>query len=247
MPMSFPRTPSHKVFTAPCTTRHGVPHTVQTTASTADLIVTPCPNPTATPRRKSQYDPRWHLFAPSLNTLDLSSRLDQLHLNGTPPVFLPKEKFQIGSDTLVIGDYADWLVPFPGATTQISRRYRLFLAPKQYLRPPWQHLQRPRPRLLLQLRRQRRAHQSLLLFPPWGPQQHLHRLQHRPPPIRQIHHATPIRVILSKIHFSNVALPLGLRMTTQGAVTVLNQVLIFSLDPVRIFLMAQARRVYHSR
>lgn len=103
MPMSFPRTPSHKVFTAPCTTRHGIPHTVQTTASTADLIVTPCPNPTATPRRKSQYDPRWHLFAPHSSTLDLSSCLDQLHLNGAPPVFLPKEKYSNW-----VGYASDW-------------------------------------------------------------------------------------------------------------------------------------------
>ena len=49
MPMSFLRTLSHRVSTAPCTMRHGIPRTAQTTASTVGLTVIPCRNPTATP------------------------------------------------------------------------------------------------------------------------------------------------------------------------------------------------------
>lgn len=49
MPMSCLRTLSHRVSTAPCTMRHGIPRTAQTTASTVGLTVIPCRNPTATP------------------------------------------------------------------------------------------------------------------------------------------------------------------------------------------------------
>ena len=52
MRTSFPRTVSRKVSTAQCIIRPGIPHTVQITASTADLIVTPCQNPIVTARRK---------------------------------------------------------------------------------------------------------------------------------------------------------------------------------------------------
>ena len=41
-----------KVYTAPCTIRPGIAHTVPTMGSTVDLIVTPCRSLTATPRRK---------------------------------------------------------------------------------------------------------------------------------------------------------------------------------------------------
>lgn len=50
--MFFLRMQSHKVSTVPCTVRPGDPRTVQTTASTVDLTVTPCQNPTATPRAR---------------------------------------------------------------------------------------------------------------------------------------------------------------------------------------------------
>ena len=51
-PMFFLRTQSHKASTVPCTMRPGDPRTVQTTASTVDLTVIPCQNPTATPRAR---------------------------------------------------------------------------------------------------------------------------------------------------------------------------------------------------
>ena len=51
-PTFSPRTQSHKVSTAPCTTRPGVPRTAQTMVNTVDLTVIPCQNPTATPRTR---------------------------------------------------------------------------------------------------------------------------------------------------------------------------------------------------
>ena len=52
MPTFFPRTQSHKVSTAPCTIRPGVPRTAQTMVNTVVLTVIPCQNPTATPRAR---------------------------------------------------------------------------------------------------------------------------------------------------------------------------------------------------
>ena len=91
MPTSFPRTQSHKVFTAPCTIKPGIPHTVRITASIVDLIVTPCPNPTATVKRKSPQSSNASLCTSLLTVGPLKCHTQILPFDSHRPVPVSKE------------------------------------------------------------------------------------------------------------------------------------------------------------